>query len=643
MEKQELSNESKVLERIKENPRYFFSYAKRFSKRPSTVGPLLNSKYELENDPKKMADLLQHQYSSVFSDPKCKDKKCPYLKIDIKSTLSDIVFTKKDIVKAIDEIQLESACGEDDIPSRVLKKCKNNLCYPILILWQESFQNGYIAKQFKTQIITPVHKKDSKAEAANYRPIALTSHVIKIFERVIRNHIVSHLESNNLICSNQHGFRKHRSCLTQLLHHIDTVLKNLLNNQDSDVIYLDFAKAFDKVDHEILLEKLCAYGIRGNLLTWLKCYLENRQQTVVINGEHSFTANVKSGVPQGTVLGPILFIIYLNDLEKCVKHSVISSFADDTRLKRAINTTKDVTLLQSDLSQTIDWSTANNMLLHQNKFELICHTLNPQNPLKQLPFYTEYAEYHTADGTIISPQHTVKDLGVIISSDMSWSPHIRSVCESAKKISSWILSVFADRRAEILLPLYKMLARSRLEYCSPLITTSKVEDIKLLESVQRSFTARIEEVKHLNYWERLKKLKLMSVERRRERYCIIFVYKILHELTPNDLEFEFYESTRHGIRCKIPPLVKNSSAKAQSLYDESFRVRGAKLFNIIPQFIKQKPTLNSFKSTLTKFLLTVEDHPPVPGFASQNSLLHKLVGLGAIEEEGGMGFNTRMA
>ena len=188
-----------------------------------------------------------------------------------------------------------------------------------------------------------------------------------------------------------------------------------------------------------------------------------------------------------------------------------------------------------------------------------------------------------------------------------------------------------------------MLARSRLEYCSPLITTSKVEDIKLLESVQRSFTARIEEVKHLNYWERLKKLKLMSVERRRERYCIIFVYKILHELTPNDLEFEFYESTRHGIRCKIPPLVKNSSAKAQSLYDESFRVRGAKLFNIIPQFIKQKPTLNSFKSTLTKFLLTVEDHPPVPGFASQNSLLHKLVGLGAIEEEGGMGFNTRMA
>ena len=643
IEQQELEKETKVLEKIQENPRYFYSYAKRFSKRPSTIGPLLNDKNELEADPKKMADLLQQQYSSVFSDPKCENKKCPNQKIEIKSTLSDIVFTEKDIIKAIDEIHLDSACGEDDIPSRILKKCKNNLSYPILILWKESFKNGFIAKQYKTQIITPVHKKDSKAEAANYRPISLTSHIIKIFERIIRNHIVSHLEINNLICCNQHGFRKNRSCLTQLLHHIDTILKNFLRNQDTDVIYLDFAKAFDKVDHEILLKKLFTYGIRGKLLTWLHSYLKNREQTVVINGKHSFPARVESGVPQGTVLGPILFIIYLNDIEKCVKHSVLSSFADDTRLKRSINTTNDVALLQSDLSKTIDWSVENNMLLHQKKFELVCHTLNQHNYLKHLPFYSEHSEYHTADGTIITPQNTVKDLGVIISSDLSWSPHIKTVTESAKKIASWILSVFADRRAEILLPLYKSLVRSRPEYCSPLFTTSKQEDIKLLESTQRSFTAHIKEVKHLDYWQRLEKLKLMSVERRRERYCIIFVYKILHQLAPNDLNFEFYESTRHGIRCTIPPLVKNSSTKAQSLYDDSFRVKGAKLFNIIPKHIRQKQTLNSFKSTLTKFLLKLEDHPPVPGIASQNSLLFKLASLGAVEEDGGMGSDAHMA
>ena len=643
IQQQELSKETNVLEKIKENPRYFYSYAKRFSKRPSTIGPLLNDKNELEADPKKMADLLQQQYSSVFSDSKCKNKKCPTQKIEIKSTLSDIVFTEKDIIKAIDEIHLESACGEDDIPSRILKKCKNNLSYPILLLWKDSFKNGYIPKQYKKQMITPVHKKDSKAEAANYRPISLTSHIIKIFERIIRNHIVSHLENNNLICCNQHGFRKHRSCLTQLLHHIDVILKNFLNNQDTDVIYLDFAKAFDKVDHEILLKKLFTYGIRGKLLTWLKCYLENREQTVVINGKHSFPAVVESGVPQGTVLGPILFIIYLNDLEKCVKHSILSSFADDTRLKRSINTKNDVALLQSDLSKTIDWSVKNNMLLHQKKFELVCHTLNQQNYLRHLPYYTEFTQYHTADGTIITPQNAVKDLGVIITPDISWSPHIKTVTESAKKIASWILSVFADRRAQILLPLYKSLVRSRSEYCSPLFTTSKMEDIKLLESTQRSFTAHIKEVRHLDYWQRLEKLKLMSVERRRERYCIIFVFKILHGLAPNDLEFLFYESTRHGIRCTIPPIVKNSSAKAKSLYDDSFRVKGAKLFNIIPKYVRHKQTLNSFKSSLTKFLLTIEDHPPVPGIASQNSLLFKLASLGAVEEDGGMGSDAHMA
>ena len=198
-----------------------------------------------------------------------------------------------------------------------------------MLIWQESIQRGYIAKQYKQQIITPVHKKSSKADPANYRPIALTSHIIKIFERIIRDQLVTYLEKHNLLCRCQHGFRKGRSCLTQLLLHIDIVLNNLLKNKDTDVIYLDYAKAFDKVDHQLLLQKLHAYGVRGKLLTWLNCYLANRQQTVVINGKHSYPANVISGVPQGTVLGPVLFILYLNDLQCCIKHSVISSFADD--------------------------------------------------------------------------------------------------------------------------------------------------------------------------------------------------------------------------------------------------------------------------------------------------------------------------
>ena len=643
---QKISKESRVIEKIKQNPHYFYSYAKRFSKQKSTIGPLLNHQNELENNPKKMADILQNQYSSVFSDPNSKCKAIPDLNLHLKTTISDINFSEKDIVKAINEIKMNSACGEDDIPAIILKNCINTLSYPILRLWQDSFTHGYIPSQYKSQFITPIHKKDSKAEPSNYRPISLTSHIIKIFERIIRNHLVTHLEDNNLICKNQHGFRKCRSCLTQLLHHIDTVLKNLLHGQDTDVIYLDFAKAFDKVDHEILLKKLEEYGVRGKLLTWLTCYLSDRQQTVVIDGEHSFPAKVLSGVPQGTVLGPILFIIYLNDMQKCIKNSITSSFADDTRLKRTINNTNDKVLLQDDLTASIKWSVSNNMLLHQKKFELLSHSTNHQNYLKHLPFYTEYTEYQTEDGTVISPQSTVKDLGVMITQDISWSPHISKVCESSRKTSSWILSVFFDRRAEILLPLYTSLVRSRAEYCSPLWNPTKLEDIKQIESIQRTFTSQIKEVQHLPYWERLKSLNLMSLQRRRERYCILHVYKILRQLAPNDINLQFYQSTRKGLCCKIPPIVKTSSAKAQTMYDASFHVQGAKLWNCVPKDIRQKPTFTSFKASLTRFLLTIQDHPPVPGIASQNSLIDLLMSgdaaQGPVEDEDGWGDTALM-
>ena len=233
----------------------------------------MNENKDLEDDPKKMADILQDQYSSVFSDPSSTKKKCPKLNLNVNETICDINITTEKVIKAIDEIAIDSACGEEDIPAIVLKNCKHNLSYPILLIWQESFNRGYIAKQYKNQIITPVHKKSSKAEPANYRPIALTSHIIKIFERIIRDQLVAHLEGQNLLCRNQHGFRKGRSCLTQLLLHIDKVLHNLLESKDTDVIYLDYAKAFDKVDHQILLRK---NYMRGKLLTWLHCYLSNR-------------------------------------------------------------------------------------------------------------------------------------------------------------------------------------------------------------------------------------------------------------------------------------------------------------------------------------------------------------------------------
>ena len=350
---QQKQQELKAVKNVKNNPRYFYSYAKSKNKLKSTVGPLLNSSGELTFDPQEMSDILQHQYASVFSNPNSSKKKNPCISCNLQSILEDFDFTRKDIEKVIDEIDANSSSGEHDIPAVLLKKCKQALSHPLLLIWRDSLDRGYVPKIYKQQHITPVHKKASKAEAENYRPISLTSHVIKIFERLVRKHIVQHLEINQLICKNQHGFQKCKSCLTQLLPHIDYIIKNLQNNTDTDVIYLDYAKAFDKVDHQILLQKLHSYGIRGKLHEWLKSYLSDRWQTVVINGHHSAPSKVISGVPQGTVLGPVLFIIYLNDLESCIKNCVVSNFADDTRLKKAINSVEDTKVMQKDLEKAI--------------------------------------------------------------------------------------------------------------------------------------------------------------------------------------------------------------------------------------------------------------------------------------------------
>ena len=200
-----------------------------------------------------MADMLQDQYSSVFSDPDA-DTNHHTEHVPLISILEDIDFTCEDITAAIMEIGEFSACGNNDIPSVILKNCAEELSYPIMQIWKDSMNSAYISPSFKAQTITPVFKKGSKAKPENYRPISLTSHIIKIFGRVVRKKIVSHLEANQILCKNQHGFQKGKSCLTQLLAHIDIILKNFLEGNDTDAIYLDFSKAFDKVDHKILLD-----------------------------------------------------------------------------------------------------------------------------------------------------------------------------------------------------------------------------------------------------------------------------------------------------------------------------------------------------------------------------------------------------
>ena len=397
----------------------------------------------------------------------------------------------------------------------------------------------------------------------------------------------------------------------------DRILQNLNNNCETDVIYLDYAKAFDKVDHKVLLQKLHAYGIRGKLYSWIKDFLGNRYQTVVINGKRSLFELVISGVPQGSVLGPLLFIIYINDLVKEVQHSTISSFADDTRASKSIACVEDVQKLQSDLDKIVHWSKANNMQLHEDKFEFLCYRTKESDLVKELPFAGQQTTYQTPAGHLICPKDIVKDLGVYVTSDYTWTHHINTMVADARLMASWVLGVFKDRSKTTMLQLYKTMVRSRLEYCCPLWNPNKIQDIQTIEAIQKAFTKKITGLREIDYWERLKHLNITSLQRRRERYVIIHIFKIINDMAPNDLNIQWYNHKRLGTKIKLPKL-NNAPKYASSLMDASFRIKGASLWNLLPADTNTQKALDPFKIKLQKFLKKFPDRPPVYGYTTEN-------------------------
>ena len=233
--------------------------------------------------------------------------------------------------------------------------------------------------------------------------------------------------------------------MTHLLAHMDRVLKQLTEGNEVDVLYLDFQKAFDRVDTRVLLKKLHRYGVRGKLLAWIKEFLTNRKQTVLVDGEQSFWEFVVSSVIQGSVLGPVLFIFYVLDLKDCLSSADAMSFADDTKLIQAIQTLLDQVELQEDIKNVSQWSSNNNMRLHEKKFQLMNYPLGKSKLLRELPFTSETLNYVTEGGTIVEPEQHVKDLGVWLSADGTWTYHINDIVRRANRIAGWILSVFRCR------------------------------------------------------------------------------------------------------------------------------------------------------------------------------------------------------
>ena len=616
--------EQLAIKAIKTNLRYFFSYAKQFSITRSKVGPLLDGNNEFTSSSSEMAAILSKQYSSVFSSPSTDSPVLSQLEDQEIPTLTDITFTEQDIVDAIDELSNTSSSGPDGLAAIFLKKCKLSLAGPLYSLWRDCLDKGITPAKLKEAHIIPIHKGGHQGVAANYRPIALTSHLIKIFEKVLRNKIVSFFQEHDLFNDSQHGFTLGRSCLSQLLAFHDKILNVLEQGLNVDTVYLDFAKAFDKVDHRIVLKKLSILGIRGKVLSWIESFLMSRTQSVVVNGVLSPGAPVISGVPQGSVIGPLLFLVLISDIDANIALSFLSSFADDTRLSRAVAGVTDASALQTDMEAVYQWAKDNNMTFNDLKFEML--RFGPDTTLKICTNYT------SPDGAIINSKDHVKDLGVTVSADGTFREHINKICLSAKNMCAWILRTFKSRSPDLMLTTWKSLVLPILDYCSQLWSPQRKGDIQQIEEIQKSFTRKIPLPGRENYWSRLNSLHLYSLERRRERYRIIYIWKILEGMVPNltveKNQVKTTTSLRSGRHCVIPPISTSASTRINSLREGSLCINGAKLFNLLPKHVRDISgvELPVFKKELDAFLATIPDEPLSPGYtdarqAESNSLL----------------------
>ena len=264
-----------------------------------------------------------------------------------------------------------------------------NLVDSLTFLFQASLDQGTIPDDWKKAKIVPVYKKGDKGKAENYRPISLTSIICKMLEHIIDSNIRAHLDRHKILTDAQHGFRQKKSCETQLITTIRDFAESINDKDQTDAILLDFSKAFDKVDHKLLLSKLSSYGISNSLLAWLKSFLSNREQTVIVDGSESSPLPVLSGVPQGTVLGPLLFLVYINDIAKDLSHGThLRLFADDSLLYRVIKSPEDSATLQRDLDSLQRWETTNKMEFHPQKCELLRITNNKRKIVSQYTIHS---------------------------------------------------------------------------------------------------------------------------------------------------------------------------------------------------------------------------------------------------------------
>jgi hypothetical protein len=580
--------EERLAAEVKDNPKVFFKYCQQQLKTRPGVSPLLADPKDLlslRHDDEAKAEVLQGQFTSVFTrEP---DGDISRLPKQTEAEISCISITPAQVLKKLKSLKVVKSAGPDEIHPRILRELADHLATPMASLFQKSLDEGVLPHGWKEAVVSPIFKKGNRKLAENYRPVSLTSVVCKLMETMVREAVLEHLRRHDLLSKKQFGFINGRSTTLQLLVYLDKCREVLSRGGTVDSVYLDFAKAFDTVPHRRLLGKLEAYGIRGSLLKWVKSFLCGRTQQVAVNGAFSSTQPVLSGIPQGSVLGPLLFVVYINDLPNNLSSSVLM-FADDTKPFREMKSEEDFRVLQCDLDLLEEWSNKWLLSFHPNKCKVLTIGKH-ENILRGFPYKLL--------GEELEHVFEEKDLGVIIDGELSFDSHIMDKVAKANQMLGLIRRTFTFMSAAMMLVLYKCFVRHHIEFSQVLWSPRSIRQVRMLEKVQIRATELIPEVANLAYEDRLRHLKLPTLSYRRARGQMIEVWKHFHVYDTDVLPPSFqraHSSRRHDFLLKQ----HRGADGLRGTHTNSFYLSAPIAWNALPRCVVESDNIDTFKNRL---------------------------------------------
>ncbi|CAG9134857.1 unnamed protein product [Plutella xylostella] len=558
---------------IAKNPKMFWSYMK--DKRGSSSFPSCMSYAGVVSDSGQgISELFSKFFHSTFNNVVDTSDNDIDNHLDIPSVcdIASIDIDIAEIERLLKSLDLSKAAGPDDLPASFITNCATELSLPIAIIFRRSLNEGVVPRKWKSAFISPIHKAGLKDRVGNYRPISKLCLVAKVFERIVYRQLYNQLKTS--FSPAQHGFLRGRSTVSNLILFNNFITEQMDSGNQVVAVYTDYSKAFDRIDHKLLIKKLRNVGVRGNLLKWFVSYVQNRSQAVVLNGFSSSWMSIPSGVPQGSLLGPILFIIFINDIESCFLNSEYLLFADDMKVFRVVNDAPDAMLLQDDLHRLDDYCSANKLDLNVDK----CFFIN---------FTRKRHHFHISlslkDKALNQVLHT-KDLGVTHDSKLLFDIHINNIIGKACKAMGFLIRVSKPFRSmKTIKILYCAYVRSHLEYASEIWNPRYNMYIDRLERVQRRFTRFLGfkfKLPRLPYEQRCTKLHLLPLYVRRDISDVLFLAKILRGIidSPEILSKIALRVPYHLTRKR--PLLHVPSANC-NYRQNSFLVRACNTYNRI--------------------------------------------------------------